>query len=117
MKDWRKMLTDVGGYDNSLLGIPAMGVREIIEDIESLRAQLAEKDAEIARIQELHTGLMKNADQMNDELRAEIARLRAVGERFLSTIAALEQDENEETEQAWIDAHEAFKASLAKEPA
>ena len=34
-------------------------------------------DKEIARVQSLHEGLMKNADKMNDELRAEIAALKA----------------------------------------
>jgi len=36
-----------------------------------------ELEAEIARVQSLHEGLMKNADKMNDELRAEIAALKA----------------------------------------
>ena len=74
------------------------------------------KDAEIARVQSLHEGLMKNADKMNDELRAEIAALKALGTKFLLTIEALENDVNEETEQAWIDAYDAMKALLAKEP-
>jgi len=67
-------------------------------------------------VQSLHEGLMKNADKMNDELRAEIAALKVLGTKFLLTIEALENDVNEETEQAWIDAYDAMKALLAKEP-
>ena len=52
MKDWRKMLRDVGGYNNDMLGIPASGVKEMVIEIESLRAQLAARDAEIARLRE-----------------------------------------------------------------
>lgn len=48
----------------------------VAPEIESLRAELArERDAN-ARLQELHTGLMKNADNMNDELRAANAKLQ-----------------------------------------
>jgi len=37
-KDWRKMLTELGGWDNELLSVPAGAVREIIEEVEALRA-------------------------------------------------------------------------------
>ena len=41
-----------------------------------------ELSQEIARVQSLHEGLMKNADKMNDELRAEIAALKADAGRY-----------------------------------
>jgi hypothetical protein len=41
MKDWRRMLTEVGGYDNAMIGVPAGTVREMIEEIEALRADAA----------------------------------------------------------------------------
>ena len=41
MKNWRKMLVDIGGYDNELVGVPSGGVKEMVEEIESLREQLA----------------------------------------------------------------------------
>lgn len=39
-KSWREKLTDVGGYDNELLGIPAGGVREMVDEIERLSAEV-----------------------------------------------------------------------------
>ena len=41
MKDWRKMLEGIGGYDNEMIGVPSGGVKEMVEDIESLQQQLA----------------------------------------------------------------------------
>jgi hypothetical protein len=40
MKNWRKMLTDIGGYTNELTSVPASSVREMIDDIDGLKAQL-----------------------------------------------------------------------------
>jgi hypothetical protein len=48
-------------------------LQRILDTIAALEAA----DKEIARVQSLHEGLMKNADKMNDELRAEIAALKA----------------------------------------
>jgi hypothetical protein len=54
MKDWRRMLTEVGGYDNALIGVPAGAVREMIDEIDALRAAVeravAERDALKAQI-------------------------------------------------------------------
>jgi len=86
------------------------------DGVVKLNAEIERMKGEIARVQSLHEGLMKNADKMNDELRAEIAALKVLGTKFLLTIEALENDVNEETEQAWIDAYDAMKALLAKEP-
>ena len=41
MKDYRKMLEDIGGYDNEMMGIPVAGVKEIIDEVEQLRIALA----------------------------------------------------------------------------
>jgi hypothetical protein len=40
VKNWRKMLVDIGGYDNELVGVPSGGVKEMVEEIESLREQV-----------------------------------------------------------------------------
>ena len=40
MKDWRKMLEDIGGYKNELTAVPASAVKEMILDIELMRSQL-----------------------------------------------------------------------------
>ena len=37
MKDYRKMLEDIGGYENSMVAVSAGPVREIIDEIEKLR--------------------------------------------------------------------------------
>ena len=64
------------------------------DGVVKLNAEIERMKGEIARVQSLHEGLMKNADKINDELRAEIAALKAqlVGYTELAkdTIAALE---------------------------
>jgi hypothetical protein len=40
VKNWRKMLVDIGGYDNELVGVPSGGVKEMVDEIESLREQV-----------------------------------------------------------------------------
>jgi len=40
-KSWREKLEEVGGYKNGLLGIPAHSVREMIDEIERLTAEVA----------------------------------------------------------------------------
>ena len=47
------------------------------DGVVKLNAEIERMKGEIARVQSLHEGLMKNADKMNDELRAEIAALKA----------------------------------------
>lgn len=37
MKDYRKMLEEVGGYENEMTAIPAGAVREMVAEIEQLR--------------------------------------------------------------------------------
>ena len=38
MKDWRKRLEDVGGYENEYLAVvPTPDVREMVDEIEKLR--------------------------------------------------------------------------------
>ena len=39
--NWRQQLTDLGGYENEMLGVPAGGVRKMVDEIEQLRAKLA----------------------------------------------------------------------------
>lgn len=41
-KNWRRMLADLGGYENGLINIPAAGVIPIIDEVEALRAKLNE---------------------------------------------------------------------------
>jgi len=41
-KDYRKMLDEVGGWDNELAAVPAGGVREVVEEVESLRVRVAD---------------------------------------------------------------------------
>ena len=36
-KDWRGMLKEIGGWENSMVSVNAGAVREIIEEVESLR--------------------------------------------------------------------------------
>ena len=38
MKNYRKMLEEVGGYENELIGVPAATVRDMIDEIENLMA-------------------------------------------------------------------------------
>jgi len=38
---WRKMLSDVGGYDNELAAVPASGVRKLIDEFDQLETELA----------------------------------------------------------------------------
>lgn len=45
MKNWRKMLEEAGGYENELVGIPAGGVQEMVEEIEALLAKVAELES------------------------------------------------------------------------
>ena len=52
------------------------------DGVVKLNAEIERMKGEIARVQSLHEGLMKNADKMNDELRAEIAALKADAERY-----------------------------------
>lgn len=37
-KNWRQMLEQVGGYENECVYVPARAVREIIDELEALRA-------------------------------------------------------------------------------
>lgn len=39
-KNYRKMLEELGGWDNELVQVPAGGVREVIEDLEALEARI-----------------------------------------------------------------------------
>mgnify|MGYP000844273893 CR=1 FL=1 len=39
-ENWRRMLADLGGYENGLINIPAAGVIPIIDEVEQLRAKL-----------------------------------------------------------------------------
>lgn len=41
-KDYRKMLEEVGGWDNEMASVPAGGVREVVEGVESLRARVTQ---------------------------------------------------------------------------
>lgn len=50
MKDWRKMLEGIGGYDNEMIGVPSGGVKEMVDDIESLKQQLAEREKQIVML-------------------------------------------------------------------
>jgi hypothetical protein len=55
MKDWRKMLEGIGGYDNEMIVVPSGGVKEMVDDIEEIQQQLAAKDA---LLNKLHDVLM-----------------------------------------------------------
>ena len=46
-KDYRKMLDEVGGWDNELASVPAGGVREVIEEVEALRGRVAQLDGNV----------------------------------------------------------------------
>lgn len=39
-KSWRQQLEEVGGYENDLVGVPAGGVRKLIEEREELERHL-----------------------------------------------------------------------------
>lgn len=41
-KDYRKMLEEVGGWDNELASVPSGGVREVIEEVEALRTRVTD---------------------------------------------------------------------------
>ena len=79
-------------------------------------AEIAAKDATISAAVRGESIACDALRQRIAEKDAEIAALKALGTKFLLTIEALENDVNEETEQAWIDAYDAMKALLAKEP-
>ena len=59
MKDWRIMLKAIGGYDNEMIGVPSGGVKEMVEDIESLQKQLANREKQIVM---LRGALIKERD-------------------------------------------------------
>ena len=44
-KDWRKMLNEIGGYENEFTAVAAGSVREMIDEIDRLRAELAQAQA------------------------------------------------------------------------
>ncbi len=69
MKDWRRMLTEIGGYENGMIGVPASAVREMIEDIDC-------QQAEIARL----TGKLEAANGLSPEYHAECFRHKATQE-------------------------------------
>lgn len=46
-ENWRRMLADLGGYENGLINIPAAGVIPIIDEVEQLRAKLDELEKQI----------------------------------------------------------------------
>jgi hypothetical protein len=62
MKDWRKMLEGIGGYDNEMIGVPSGGVKEMVDDIESLKQQLAEREKQIVMLRDT---LEQVTDRMN----------------------------------------------------
>lgn len=54
-KNWRQMLQQIGGWDNEFVPVPSGPVREMIEEIEALRAKLrqyeeAEKQEPIGEV-------------------------------------------------------------------
>ena len=70
-KNWRAMLTALGGYDNDLVPVPAGGVREIISDVEALTTEVAElKEARDILVAQLSF------------MRADAERWREVKRRF-----------------------------------
>ena len=75
-------MSDLTQRDYENLGIDPMAYEKMLEE------KISRQNVEIARVQSLHEGLMKNADKMNDELRAEIATLKA-------QVAAFEKLEDE----------------------
>ena len=38
-KSWREQLTEIGGYENELIGVPAGSVRKIIQELEDCREE------------------------------------------------------------------------------
>ena len=63
--------TELWVRNNHIFMAPEQAVMNLLARIDDLRA-------EVAGVQSLHEGLMKNADKMNDELRAEITALEAM---------------------------------------
>jgi len=61
------------------------------DGVVKLNAEIERMKGEIARVQSLHEGLMKNADKMNDELRAEIAALRKDQDSLMAMCSLLEK--------------------------
>lgn len=57
-KNWRRMLADLGGYENGLINIPAAGVIPIIDEVEALRAKLNE---------------LEKQERIHDQIAAEVA--------------------------------------------
>ena len=80
--NWRQQLTDLGGYENEMLGVPAGGVRKMVDEIERLRAKLAEITSEQLETRRKHREdyeALHDAVAERNELRAKLAALEEYG--------------------------------------
>jgi hypothetical protein len=115
MKDWRRMLTEVGGYDNALIGVPAGAVREMIDEIDALRAAVervvAERDALKAQIavQAVPVGW-----KLVPEMPSEQMVLRGVEAQVEKLYAAGDPDRVEDVR--WVMTRACYSAMLAAAP-
>lgn len=65
--NWRKQLAEIGGYDNELVGVPAGTVRKMVDEIDELRAALAQKDEAITYHENHFANLKIEYDDLYDE--------------------------------------------------
>ena len=49
-KTWRQKLEEIGGYENEMIGVPAGGVRQMVDELEALQAELTAAREQIARL-------------------------------------------------------------------
>ena len=60
---WREKLTEIGGYENDLLGVPAGAVRKIIAELEDCREENIRLTKRIVSIEEaMREDLPRQAD-------------------------------------------------------
>ena len=76
--NWRQQLTDLGGYENEMLGVPAGGVRKMIDELEQLRAKRDEVRANFlrcSRLREIEQTAFVSVSKSNELLAAKVAAL------------------------------------------
>ena len=76
--NWRQQLTDLGGYENELVGVPAGAVRKMVDEIERLRAdqdQLRSNFLRCSRLREIEQTAFVSVSKSNELLAAELKNI------------------------------------------
>lgn len=64
-KTWREKLEEIGGYENEMVSVPAGAVREMIDEMEALEADLKKANARERRA--FQAGLYEDIAESVDE--------------------------------------------------